>query len=519
MNTEYDGVILGAGHNGLILQAYLAKAGYSTVSLDRGRLAGGGLTTVKEPPGSGNLHNTHSYFHRGITSMPWYAELELERHGVRYRQPDLSTAIVLKNGEVLEWWSDFERTVESFARFDRSDADTLRRWRDAFIPVVEKILVPESQSPPLSPGDRETHLRTSSTGRLLLETSKLSPVEFVLREFKHPAIQAGLLFFNGLREVDLRCPGFGHHIPALFASGTHPQMVLGGSVNLANALISAVEENGGEVVTGVTPSKITVSGSRAATVQTNEGEEFKARRFVASSLNPQQTFIELLGEPSIGSEWLKKARNYKYNLLAPLFSVNLNLAEEPHYTASERYPHLQDALMVVLGLERFEQFPEIVRHHEAGTLPSTVMWGSCPTRFDPSQAPGGGHTAFMWEKLPYRLHGDPRNWDAYKDRHGREMIDLWAQYAPNLNESLVNFFTGSPLDTERTLPNMVGGDLLVGSFENGQIGHNRPFPGAGHYRGPIDGLYLCGSSSHPGGNITGLPGHNAARVLLADLAT
>ncbi|HBY96927.1 MAG TPA: hypothetical protein DEP84_23765 [Chloroflexi bacterium] len=145
------------------------------------------------------------------------------------------------------------------------------------------------------------------------------------------------------------------------------------------------------------------------------------------------------------------------------------------------------------------------------------MWGSSSTIFDPSQAPPGKHTAFMWEKLLYRLRGDPANWDHEKEYHGREMLDVWTEYAPNLKDAVLDSFTRSALDTERTFPNMQGGDLLVGAFTNDQVGYHRPFPGAGHYRGHLAGLYLCGTSSHPGGNITGLPAYNCAQVLLADL--
>ena len=146
------------------------------------------------------------------------------------------------------------------------------------------------------------------------------------------------------------------------------------------------------------------------------------------------------------------------------------------------------------------------------------MWGACPTLFDASQAPAGKHTAFLWEKLPYALNGAAANWDAEKERHARRMLALWSAYAPNLAEGAVlDWFCRSPLDTERQLPNMRRGDLLVGSFANGQVGYNRPFPGAGEYRAPVEGLYLCGGSTHPGGNITGLCGYNAAGVIAADL--
>jgi phytoene dehydrogenase-like protein len=123
----------------------------------------------------------------------------------------------------------------------------------------------------------------------------------------------------------------------------------------------------------------------------------------------------------------------------------------------------------------------------------------------------------MWEKLPYRLDGNAANWDRASDGHGRVMLDLWQHYAPNVRDAVIETFVRSPLDIERSLPNMRGGDLLVGAFSRDQIGYHRPFPGAGGYRTHIPNLYLCGSSSHPGGNVTGLPGYNAAQVILRDL--
>jgi phytoene dehydrogenase-like protein len=397
------------------------------------------------------------------------------------------------------------------------DAAALKRWHDDFVPIVREILAPEAASPPLPPERRRALLERTAEGRLLLEVSRLSPLEFVQREFEHPTIRAGLLFFNGLREVDLRVRGFGHHIPALLAGRAKAQMAVGGSAALARALESAVQESGGEIRLRTTPKRILVENGRAVGLETADGERIRARHFVASSLNPQQTFLELMAEADVPADWRDKARQFQYNLVAPLFSLNLNLAAPPRYNAAGGNPHLEQPFMVILGLEHFDQYPDIVRCHEAGTMPPTVMWGACPTQFDPSQAPAGRHTAFMWEKLPYRLNGSPSNWDGAKDAHGREMLRVWTEYAPNLETAVIDSFTRSPLDVERELPNMRHGDLLVGAFTNGQIGYNRPFPGAGHYRAHVPGLYLCGSACHPGGNITGLPGYNAAQVLLGDL--
>src|SRR5438105_5284560 len=397
--NAYDGILLGAGHNSLVLQAYLGRAGLKTLCLERSGSIGGGLATVEDPRWPGYRHNIHSFFHRALDQLPWYRELELERHGARYVEPELNVALILRSGEALCWWTDFEHTAQSFAEFSARDAARLRRWREAFVPIVEGIVGPEARRPPEHPDERRKRLEQTTEGRLLLETSELSPLEFVEREFEHPVVKAGLLFFNGLREVDLRLSGFGHHIPALLASPAKAQMCLGGAARLAEALAAAVREAGGEIRTSCEPRRIVLERGRVAGVETTDGELIRAK-FVASSLNPQQTFIDLLAAPG---ELGERARKFEYNLLAPLFALNLVLKAPPRYRAAEKRAELDRAFMVILGLERFEQFSDIVRHHEEGRIPPTVMWGASPTVFDPSQAPPGGHTAFMWEKLPYRL--------------------------------------------------------------------------------------------------------------------
>ena len=154
MNAAFDGIILGTGHNALILQAYLSRYGLRTLSVDRAPIPGGGLMTIDNPRLPGFRHNPHSFFHRGVTAMPWYRDLELERQGVRYLEPKLNVAMILRDGRALEWWTDLDRTVATCAGFSMRDADTLRRLAEESKPIVEKILLPEAQSPPLEPGLR-----------------------------------------------------------------------------------------------------------------------------------------------------------------------------------------------------------------------------------------------------------------------------------------------------------------------------------------------------------------------------
>jgi phytoene dehydrogenase-like protein len=518
MSEAYDGIILGTGHNSLVLQAYLARAGLRVLSLDRAAVAGGGLATIENPRLPGFLHNTHSFFHRAVTAMPWYHDLKLERHGAVYVEPELNVAFLLPDGRSLEWWLDLDETIDSFAQFSRRDADTLRRWVEELRPIVEQIIVPEVRSPPLPPARRRALLERSALGRRFLEISARTPLQFVREEFEDDVVRAGLLFFNGMREIDLRAPGFGHSIPALLAGRHKAQMCLGGSAQLARALVADIKAHGGEVRTGVLPRAIRTRQGRAVGVELADGERLEARGFVASGLNPQQTFLELLDASAVPAPARTAAAAYKYNELGPIFALNLALAEPPRYRAAERRPELNQAFLVILGLERSGQFDELVAAHERGSFAPTILWGACPTLFDPSQAPPGRHTAFMWQKAPYALYGDPAEWDRLKEAHGQALLELWSRFAPNLTGGAVlDTFTRSPLDTERALPNMRHGDLLVGSLAGGQVGYDRPFAGAGQYRTPLPGLYLCGGATHPGGNITGLCGYNAAAVVVADL--
>src|SRR5690242_2208948 len=146
MKDHYDGIILGTGHNALVLQSYVCRSGLRVLAVDRSAVPGGGLATIENPRFPGFLHNTHSFFHRAVTAMPWYRDLELERHGANYIEPELNVAMVLSDGRCLEWWTDFDRTVRSFEEFSKKDAANLRTWVERFRPIVEQILVPEAQS-------------------------------------------------------------------------------------------------------------------------------------------------------------------------------------------------------------------------------------------------------------------------------------------------------------------------------------------------------------------------------------
>src|SRR5262249_48880962 len=220
--------------------------------------------------------------------------------------------------------------------------------------TVGRVVVREAQSPPLPPERRRELLGRSALGRRLLEVSERSPLEFVQQEFEHDAIRAGLLFFNGLREIDLRLRGFGHVIPALMAAPRKAQMCVGGAAKLAGALVTDIHAHGGEVRTGAEPRAFLVRQGRVVGVELTDGERIEARGFVGWGWTPQQTFLELLDAAAVSAPVRAQAAGFQYTLLAPLFALNVALREPPLYRAAERRPELNRAFMVILGLERLD---------------------------------------------------------------------------------------------------------------------------------------------------------------------
>jgi phytoene dehydrogenase-like protein len=517
MDAAYDGIIIGAGHNALILQAYLGRLGLRVVSIDRNEHAGGGLHTIEDPAVPGVRHNLHSVFHRAVTLAPWYRDLELDRHGVRYLEPELNVAMLRADGRSLRWYTDLDRTCASIAEFSEKDAATFRRLAEEFAGVPAGVVRPYNAHPPLTREALGRLLSASAPGRKLLEVEPLSAYEFAMSRFEHPQVRALMLFLSGAREVDMHAAGHGWLIPALIASPVKALLCEGGSASLARGLLAAVREGGGEVLTGRAVTKVVEESGRAAGVVLDDGTRIRAERFVASTLNPQQTVLELTDPAEWPDAIVRGVRGYRYNQVGPLFGVNVTLREAPAYRAAREQPDVDRAFMTILGLETPETVEAMYRDHPAGRITRPLaLWGAAPTVHDPTQAPPGFHTAFMWEKVPFALDGDPVRWDAERETHGEEVLARWAEFAPNVREPLSRY-CHTPLDTRRRFPNMEGGDLTVGWLGAEQMGANRPIPELSGYATPLQGLFMAGSCMHPGGNITGYPGYNAAGVIARSL--
>lgn len=519
MERTYDGVIIGAGHNGMILAGYMAKAGLSICLVERMLEIGGGLDSheTMNPPG---FHiNVHSVFHRMLTQLPWYRDLELDGMGQRYLQPDVGCCNLYSDGRAIVWHKDPKITAASIARFSERDAKTFLELNKSWAPLVHDIVTPETYHAPLPFEKKKQLLEGFPAGREYLRVAAMSPIDVVNDYFENEQVKVMMMYLGVMRGYEIRDPGIGYLMPVQIVTGINPMLSIGTSHKLAHNLHKMAVLAGADVIEQREVVKILVEGGRATGIELWDGSVIHARQFVASSIDPQSTFLDLLGRDHLEPDLADRIEKFKYSLVGPIISIDLALNEPPHYRNVEYEPMVEGALLQTIGLDNLADLDEMFRAHEAGEIPGKLFFnGTNPTVFDPTQAPEGKHTAFMWPLVPYNLGGDPNNWDARKDEVMNAYLDRWREFAPNLDDdNIIWKGSNTPLDIERHLPNMRGGDWMVGEMNRDQCLDKRPLPEFSDHRTHIPGLYLCGSSCHPGGNITGAPGYNAAKIIGSDL--
>lgn len=523
MEREYDGIIIGAGHNGLICCGYLAKAGLKILVVERHLEIGGGLDS-HESARPGFWHNVHSNNHRGVSDLMWYRDLGLAELGQEYIRLPISVAMLTRDHRAILWYANEpEKTAASIGRFSARDARTFLEVNKKYARMAREIFFQEQYSPPIPFEKKKAILQRSEAGRLYLQWQPYSIIEAISRLFENDAVCGMFAFLSVIRGFEVDSRGLGMIIPAAIASGVNTQMAKGTTHKLAHTLHKMVVKAGADVIESSAVAKILLENNRAAGVRTVDGREFRARKFVASTLNPHQTFLEMAGRENLASEFARKVTAFKYSNTTPLFTLHLALNERLYWAAADYDPDVDRAFYLICGLEGLNDIGELYKDCAARRLPRSLqLLGAQPAQHDPGQAPPGKCTAFFWQIAPGNLsdeEGGRERWDQVRDEFTDRCVAHLTHYATNLTPAnIVHKFGVTPIDIERHLPNMVGGDIVVGEVSENQIFDKRPFPECSQYRTPIEGLYVCGSSTHPGGNITGAPGYNAAGVICRDLA-
>ncbi len=515
---EYDVIVIGGGHNSLIVAGCLAKIGLKVALFERRHEFGGGLCS-EEVTIPGFYHNLHSTFHVFRQDLPVYRFLELDKY-IRYIRPPIQQGYAYSDGTCLVFYTDLDKTCASIARFSKKDADTYRDLVSRFRGIATK----ELYSAPLPPDQRDALYTGTEAGRENLAFGKKSPRELVDSLFLDDRIRAFMLFNMCIYGLTDDYPQTGTYLIRSITSAFHMQIVQGGSHQLAHAFTNAVLDAGGMVFENCQVERIIVNGGEATGVELAPGSSYPqrvitARKAIVAGIDHVQTFLTLVGEEQLASSLVEKIKGWKLEEWA-LLGIHLALNEPARYKAARFNPDIDQALMWSFGYDHPDDLAEHWREIRAGELPSRPGGNcTCLTRFDPSQAPPGKHTGIFWQFSPFDLKdGGSAKWDEVKYDYLESCLDRWREYAPNLNEkNILAKAAYSPLDITRKNISMRMGGAHHGRYSYDQLGYFRPCEELSQYRTPIKNLYITGSSTHPGGAITGAPGYNCLNIMAGDL--
>ncbi|MBI4455314.1 MAG: NAD(P)/FAD-dependent oxidoreductase [Acidobacteria bacterium] len=512
---RYDALIIGAGHNGLVLGCYLAKAGLKVLVLERRLEAGGGLST-EEITISGFAHNLHSYFHDTINIMPAYKDLELDKYNARYYRPPVQAGLILPDGRALCFYDDLEQTCQSIRRFSAKDARTWREIVNNYGEFISTIIVPALYSPPSPPSEQMVVLEGSQEGMEWLRIGRMTPREVVDEWFENDHVKALVLHHLPVpRGILPDYAGIGAVVPLVISQVEHSQLALGGSHITAHALWRALLANGGEATSLTQVQKILVENGSAVGVECDDGQQYFAP-VVVSAVDLKQTFLKMLGEDKLDAGLVERVKRFRHDEFS-IFAVHMALREPPRFKTLPGNEDINRAFRLDIGFDTADDFTVVLSDVRQGRLPDKLAFiASVPTWFDPSQAPANHHTAFLWQLVPYQLNG--ATWDEVREEYTERCIARWQQYAPNMTrDNILMAAAQTPLDIEGRMINMVGGGVFMGRMHLAQLEHFRPLPELAQFRTPIKGLYLAGACMHPGGGIIGGPGVIAADLILEDL--
>lgn len=515
--AEHDVVVIGAGHNGLTIAAYLAKAGLNVCVLEQNSILGGATSTA-EVTLPGFKHELGAVDHALIQANPMILHDELglkSKYGLKYIYPKLSVANVFPDDTYLGLYADLDKTCESIAQFSEHDAEAYRKFYEMCKPMIDLLVGGLFNAPPPF-GALISQLDQTPIGQELVRSLMMSAYDVISQWFEHPKTKLKLLKYMSEPLVGPEDRGTAVYLFVLIPMNhTYPLgLPEGGSGMLPASLARCVEANGGTVKVDSEVKKIKTSGGRASSVVLASGEEIKARKAVVANVDARVTLLQLLEDKLSDDLKQKVERIQDPSFTGILQAIALNNA--PEYKAAKE---LREAY-IIEPLPWLEEFRRLFDDLRYGEIPSRALapFVVCPTVHDPTRAPAGKHTLYLWNYVPYWLKdGGPEKWDSIKEKVADTILDWLRKYATNMGpENILGRAIYSPLDFERMNPNLVHGAVLGPGAFMYQFFSYRPIPELGQYRTPIDKLYLAGHATHPGGCVTG-GGRATVQVIMDDL--
>ena len=525
-----DALIIGGGHNGLVCAAYLAGAGLKVTVLERREVVGGAAVTEEFHPG---FRNSVASYTVSLLNPKVIRDLDLPAHGLRIVERRMANFLPTADGRYL--CSGEGRTRSEVAKFSAADAGRLDAYGARLEAIADVLRSLVLETPPnvvqgswaealpellraRRVGSRISKL-DMSLRRELLKLFATSAGEYLDGWFESDPIKA-VYGFDGIvgNYASPYSPGSAyvllHHcfgeVNGKKGAWGH---AIGGMGAITQAMAKSAAARGAVIRVGCGVRQVLIERGRAVGAVTEAGETIRASA-VVSNLNPRLLYLQLIDAAELPKDFLERIAQWRCG--SGTFRMNVALSELPDFTCLPGRTvadHHTGGIILAPTLGYMEQAYFDARTHGWSRQPIVELL--IPSTLDDSLAPPGRHVASLFCQHVAPQLPDGESWDAHRESVADLMIDTVNRHAPNFKAAVLGRQIMSPLDLERTF-GLIGGDILHGALQLDQMFSARPLLGHGNYRGPLPGLYMCGAGTHPGGGVTGAPGHNAAREILAD---
>lgn len=523
MTTTQDALIIGGGHNGLVCAWYLARAGWKVRVLERRSVVGGAAVTEEFHPG---FRNSTASYTVSLLQSRVIADMGLHDHGLRVVHRPISNFLPFDDSRYLKLGGGLERTQAEVARYSAKDAATLPAYYDALDRIADVLRDFALRTPPNVGGGLDSLWRAATQGwglkklgieaqRDLLDLFVKSARDFLDGWFESDELKAAFGFdavVGNYASPD--APGSAyvllHHVfgevNGVKGAWGH---AIGGMGAITQAMRRACETAGVEIMTEAPVAKVLVDGGKAVGVALEDGREFFARRVIAN-VGPKLLYGKLIEESALPADFARRMKSFK--LGSGTFRMNVALSELPRFTClPEPGEHLASGIVIAPTLDYMDRAFTDARAQGWSRAPIVEML--IPSTLDDSLAPPGAHVASLFCQQFAPVLPDGRSWADERDAAADRIIDTVDAYAPGFKASVLGRLALSPMDLEERF-GLMGGDIFHGAMSLDQLWAARPVLGHGAYAGPIRNLWMCGAGTHPGGGVTGAPGHNAAREIL-----
>ena len=525
MTGRYDALVIGAGHNGLVCAFYLARAGLRVRMLERRGVVGGAAVTEEFHPG---FRNSVASYTVSLLQPKVIRDMRLPERGYRVIERPISNFLPLEDGRYLKLGGGLERTQAEFAKFSARDAEALPAYYAALETVADVLRGLALKIPPnLGEGFR-TILEGSLQG---LDVARLSLTE--KRDLLDLFTKSARAFLDSWFESEPVKAAFGFDaIVGNYASPDTPGSAyvllhhvfgevngnkgawghaVGGMGAITQAMAAACREHGVEIELECPVAQVLVDGGKVAGVRLESGEELAAPRVIAN-VGPRILYQRMIAESDLDADFRRRIKSFKAG--SGTFRMNVALSELPRFAClPEPGEHHQAGIVIAPSLAYMDR--AFTDAKLRGWSKHPIVELLIPSTVDETLAPPGAHVASLFCQQFAPELPDGRDWDDEESAAADTIIDTVEAHAPGFRASILGRQVLSPKGLERTF-GLAGGDIMHGNMTLDQLWSARPVLGHGSYRGPIGGLYMCGAGTHPGGGVTGAPGHNCAHAVLAD---